>query len=408
MKIIKSCCIYLLMLLVILQCNTLMVYFIVNKYYLIAIFGMIVVLFMLGRKFNIDRNKIYIALLYLFCMGVLFVFSDFRDIEFLFTIVATFVLFLLFLDSEECVAKVFEAFTNIMFVIASFSIFFFVFASLLNWIQPTGYYSNKVIEWGSLNYTSYYHLYYECQTIEAFGYKGMRNTAIFLEAPMFVYPLAIAIYYELFLRKDGYRKIVAGVFCAAMLTTFSTTGLLALVAILYLRFYADFKGTNFFKFVVTPCLIVVAAMGAVYIFYDKTVNGAHSVGLRGDDIIASLKCFLDHPVLGVGFEKLEALNEYCTIKRAQPSSSTGMGAVFAFGGLLLGLWYAIPLFVSIYKYIFNPQKRADLGIVILSSALFCVTIVETRVLCTVMNALSWLIIIGSVNFPDKAEDNKEF
>ena len=94
---------------------------------------------------------------------------------------------------------------------------------------------------------------------------------------------------------------------------------------------------------------------------------------------------------------MKVVNSYCEIYREIPGLSTGMGAVFAFGGILLGMWYLIPIVVALYKFVCYPEERNKMGLVILVGALFCVTIVQTRVLCTMMNAINWLIITGCVS-----------
>ena len=45
------------------------------------------------------------------------------------------------------------------------SLIFFVFGSLMGIIKPTGYYPYTEIGWGKNNYSDFYHLYCEGQTV---------------------------------------------------------------------------------------------------------------------------------------------------------------------------------------------------------------------------------------------------
>lgn len=392
MKLIHKMILYMLCIVIVLQCYSLLVMMKSNRDFLIVIFGYIVILFLVDRKLVLEKNRLILLMIYAIFMGMLFILGDFKDIEFVFSIVATYILFMLYLDSEERILEILEVFTNIMFLIACISLFFFVFASGLNLIEPSAYYSDAEVNWGVQDYYNFNYIYCEGQRILAFGYNGVRNTALFLEAPMFVYPLAIAIYYELFLRKASYRKYVLAVFVVAIITSFSTTGLLVLVAVFYLKFYKLFMKSNFTKFILIPGLILVALSGAIYIFADKVVNGTISVNARFDDILTTIKCLIDNPVMGIGFENLDGLDQYRIVYRESTGLSTGLGAVFAYGGFMLGIWYMIPIVVGIYKFVMKKNQRKEMGFVILIGALLFVSVVQTRILCTLMNAISWIFI----------------
>ena len=126
------------------------------------------------------------------------------------------------------------------------------FGSILKIIQPTGFYPYTEIEWGRNDYFDYYHVYCEGQTVYALGYSGIRNIALFVEGPMLTYTLSFALYYELFFREQGARKLYLIVMVATIITSFSTTGLLIVIALLYLRFYRVLKNNKFFKYLLQP------------------------------------------------------------------------------------------------------------------------------------------------------------
>ena len=124
----------------------------------------------------------------------------------------------------------------------------------------------------------------------ALGYSGVRNTALFVEGPMLTFVGCLALYYELFLRVKGIRKIVAASIIISIASSLSTTGLLLIAVMMYLRFYERIKNNKFLKFFCLPAIIAVLVYFGAYVIQDKFVSNVYSASVRTDDILASLKC----------------------------------------------------------------------------------------------------------------------
>ena len=101
---------------------------------------------------------------------MLFISGYYRNFEFLLSVYLPFPLFLLFIMNTNSLEWFMEAFTNIIFIICILSLIFFVFGSLMGIIKPTGYYPYTEIGWGKNNYSDFYHLYCEGQTVVALYY----------------------------------------------------------------------------------------------------------------------------------------------------------------------------------------------------------------------------------------------
>ena len=392
-NVIKQVFMYLTVLIVILQCYSLSAMLIDNKYTLILFLCVFSVLFLLEGSYHLKGNTILIGIGYFFSMLCLLVIGDFKYWGFLFSVFVAFLLFLFYLSNYDNVMQTLEAFTNVMVTICAISLFFFLFGSCLGWIQPSAFYSHDIVEWGVQDYKTYYHLYVEGQTIQAFGYSGIRNTAVFVEGPMLAYPLSFAIYYELFLREKGMRKSALIVMAITMITSFSTTGYLVLVIIVALALYEGMKPSRFKRYILPFFGIVIVAGVLYYILDDKFSKGTVSTSIRTDDIMGCVRCFLKNPIFGVGFENMEALVEFRNLQRATLGLSTGLGGIFAYGGILWGVWYTVPYLMAIKHYICNPDTRGKMGFVLLSGLLLAVTVVQSRLLCTMINAICWLFVL---------------
>ena len=393
MKLLKNSLTYILALLIILQCYSLLSMLLPNRYFYIAIAVLLLTIIFCGKKIKQKNSLLLLGIIYVVIMFTLLVNVYYRNMEFLFSVIIPFPLFLMYSIKRENIEGFFEAYTNIVFVIACLSLFFFIFGSVLGIVKETGYYPYTTVGWGTNNYHDYYHLYCEGQEVYALGYSGVRNIALFVEGPMLTYVLSIAFYYELFLREKGYRKIYIFVMILTYITSFSTTGLLLVLGLLYLKFYTDIKNNKFVRYLFVPLIIALVIYGGVFILKDKFVSNVYSSSVRTDDILASFKCFLANCINGVGYQNLHALDPFRRFFRNNAGLSTGLGAIFAYGGFTWGIWYLIPLIIAIKNYILEPKSRKIMGLILMLNALLLVTVVHSRILCTITNALSWTFIL---------------
>lgn len=96
---------------------------------------------------------------------------------------------------------------------------------------------------------------------------------------------------------------------------------------------------------------------------------------------------------GVGYQNMDAIESYRLFKRPNAGLSTGVGAILAYGGLLWGGWYIVPFIVAIANYIRKPETRKKMAFVIMAFMLLFVTVVQSRILCTIINAICWYFIL---------------
>lgn len=389
---------YLLVILVILQCYSLLVMITPNRYFYIAILVIFAVLLMTERSIIMKKNM-YVVIGYVaISLSILLLDSRYRNFEYICSCMAVFFLAFIYLSLKDNLLSVLECYRNIMLIIVSLSLFFFVFASLLDVIKPTGYYPYSVVGWGSNNYYDYFHLYCEGQSVRALGYVGVRNIALFLEGPMLSYTLSIALYYELFLRREGFSRLALVIMSLTMLSSFSTTGLLVLAILLYCKFNEKIKRSRYIRFLLIPITFALVIFVMFYIIQDKLNSNVYSSATRMEDIIATLKCFIHNPISGIGYQNLRGINQYRTIYRTRMGLSSGLGGVLAFGGMLWGMTFIIPYIIAVKGFVVSSEKRRQLGFVFLTGALLVVTVVQTRCLCTIVNTICWLIVMG--NFDD--------
>lgn len=393
MRLIKNLLIYILAILVILQCYSLLSMIMPNRYFYIAI-NLVLILLIISEKRIILNSQVGMLLIcYIIFMALLFTSGYYRNFEFILSVYIPFPLFILFTMTKNNFERFMEYFTNVILVISILSLVFFVFGSLMGVIQPTGYYPYTEVGWGTNNYKDYYHLYCEGQTVFALGYSGVRNIALFVEGPMLTYVISLAMYYELFLRENGFRKIVIGVFIATIGTSFSTTGILIAILLMYIKFYEVIKQNKYIKYILTPFIIIVVGYLSLWVMKDKFASNVYSASARTDDILASFKCFFSDIFNGVGYQNLDAIEPYRSFLRTKAGLSTGLGAILAYGGLLWGIWYIIPLVMAVKNYILRSSSRNENGFIIMANALLLVTVVQNRVLCTMVNAIAWYFIL---------------
>lgn len=393
MKYLRKIGIYLLVILIIIQCYSLLSMIISNKYFYIVIDLLMFLLILNKKKIKMKKSYLIIAGIYVLVLSTLFISGYFRNLEFIFSVILPFPLFIIYLQGDNAL-EIGEIYTNIVFVIAMLSLFFFFFGSVYGIIRYTEYYPYSIVGWGRNNYYDYYHLYCQGQEASAFGYAGVRNIGLFVEGPMLTYVVSIALYYELFLRKKSFRKIYVAVLLVTIVTSLSTTGLLVAVILLYLRFYNIVRKNVYIRYFFIPIVFCVIGYILYYIIQDKFTSNIFSASTRVDDILASFKCFFSHIINGVGYQNMKAIDPYRSLKISDPGLSTGIGAILAYGGMEWGIWYFIPFIIAVKNYITNKNNKKNMAFVIMAFFLLLVTVVQNRILCTVVNAVCWYIVLN--------------
>lgn len=188
------------------------------------------------------------------------------------------------------------AYINLMFFVALISIFFWTFGSFLHFLTPTG---NTTIKWGMPNRTvsSYYNIYFETQ----YSNLGVRNSAIFVEAPIAALNLLTALSLNiLFLKKNKFSRIKILVFIIAGLMTMSTAMYIGILILMVGKLFEKKENNKkqvlkyFFGILIVP--IVGWLIYSLFNFKLDTTSGLD----RKSDYLNAFSVWFNHPFIGAG------------------------------------------------------------------------------------------------------------
>jgi hypothetical protein len=190
--------------------------------------------------------------------------------------------------------------------------------------------------------------------IPHFVYMIPRNYGPFWEPGVFQSYLFAALFLVLFVKKDLVR-FDAVLFIAAIITTFSTTGIIVLGIILAAYLISSSKGSRtqikllIFSLGILSILIVVSNINIWNALFSKLKEGIDnsSLAARWYSITQAFQSFIREPLLGVG------IKQFTLDKNVFSALIPGQGALlgintlmvqFAIFGLAPGLFYLIMLY----------------------------------------------------------------
>ncbi|WP_448279513.1 hypothetical protein [Clostridium perfringens] len=283
--------------------------------------------------------------------------------------------------------------SNIIFILATISLVFFVFSSILKLINPT---SNFLLKWGiEREIPSYYNLYYETQVIKLGNNLIPRNTGIFMEAPIYNFVLSTSLIIELFLDNIGkFRNVKIVIILITILTTLSSTGIIVLTLILLFWFYFN-NGINLFnklknnifvkrdrKYIIitifTLIIFLIVVLLGIILLYSK--RNSESLLLRIDDYKVVFRSLKDSFLIGHGYwTTTDQVVKYSSFNRINDAVglSTGIGQILIDGGIYLAFMYFFPFVYMIIHCIKNKKYKFLLSIIIFL-ILLCVTVVPYK------------------------------
>lgn len=239
-------------------------------------------------------------------------------------------------------------FVNAVFILASIALFFFVLGSTLHVIKPTATLS---YQWEvTRRANSYWSLYFETQTIDFLGYSGIRNNGVFCEAPMFNFVLCLALMTNVLLLKGSRLKSL--VLCVTILSTFSTTGYLAvLIVIAYLLMISKVNNRliNALRLIMIPILVIGIFIACGLILGDKSDTGSY--GVRVDHLLGCTQLFLEKFPLGTGFGD-DGI--FYSVFIFDQGLSVGTMYLLAQGGIFSIVTYVVP---SAYALFFGFKRK---------------------------------------------------
>jgi hypothetical protein len=288
---------------------------------------------------------------------------------------------LCFAMREEHKKKLFEIMETIIIIIAVVSLAFWLAGSVAGVIHPNGIeYTTWSKDGSEVPINKYYHLYFETQVQDFFGFKVIRNSAIFNESPMSSFMFCFAMLVELFKKpKTDYKIVIFLAVCVA--TTFSTQGYVIVILALFIKYMFSKTHSSIaavMRVAAVPVLLVILVIVADNLIQAKmdTSSGA----ARFDDFAAGFKAWMDHPIMGNGYNNTMSYTQYMSTYRMKNTGfSNSLMQLLAFGGIYLFVPYVGSIAYGIFKIV-RKRDWNELAFVSLFVVLFVFTITTFQML----------------------------
>lgn len=247
------------------------------------------------------------------------------------------------LDENSFLVKV----HNVIVVLAGISLFFWILA-LFN--VPTT--MDLMVNWGTMRFVpGYLGLQFLPQgTVHFLGMDFIRNTGLFVEAPMYAYVLSIGLLINLFVLPKM-NKVALVILAVAMLSTASTTALIILILAVAARFLMKRHLNGLVRLISIVAIVVGLLLVFDVILQAKKTNMMGSYSMRIDDIISGYQAWQLHPFFGNGFD-MNVIENYMNIGRIFNRSvgySSGLFLLLSTGGVYLLALYLMPIIISLFR-----------------------------------------------------------
>lgn len=270
--------------------------------------------------------------------------------SFFFPIFLSWMLFIVDVDNVE---RIFNAFSDVIYIVACISLFFYFFGSLLG-IIPGSHTVRYFWAEHYLNSQTWFYVYFNniVQNAYFMGHNIYRNVAIFTEAPGYSYVLDIALIIEMILKPYMNKKRVV-ILMLALVTSFSTKGFVMILVSIFLYLWikiAHYDKKSSKKIILFMIIVLVSAFGIIIagnILEMKSAFGqGGSTSVRMDDMFTGLSLWKEHPFIGVGFQNSDAFVRRFKVIRNNDGLSMGLTTLLGMGGVWLGAYFVIPLFLA--------------------------------------------------------------
>lgn len=272
------------------------------------------------------------------------------------------------------ISGILQYYRKTIIIIATISLFFWVFGSMLSYLQPSSeIYSIWTGNGDHVLVKNYYYLYFQQQMSNIKQIDAVRNIAFFCEAPMAAFHFSIAFLIEMFFRKRPSRINII-ILVVATLSTISITGYLVLLAgfsAKYLLSNSKQKLIHAIKVVSVPIAIGLVVCIMLYLYNLKADSASGYARLN--DFAVGYQVWKKHFLFGVGY------GNYDEIKKMMPlwrSSNTGFSnsimLVVDYGGLYFGVAYLFSIIkgmIGAVKY----KKYNSLSFLLIFTCIFIVT-----------------------------------
>ncbi|WP_353989211.1 hypothetical protein ABVF11_05385 [Pediococcus argentinicus] len=379
---VKNIVLYLAAFLVILNCNTVWGQQIKTNYTNILLILLLIILIVLQLPKIIDSigTTITLAIFPMLAIYSILVINTFAKMgsfgfsNIMTIIIIPIILIIYIVPDPKNGLEFLRHIQNIMFILAIISILFWIIASL--GVQPN---MSLSVAWGPIRTApGFYGVHFITQGYADFiGLNLIRNTGVFLEAPMYAYALSIALLSALFLdKKSKFRDFQIFIFFITLFSTTSTTGVVvAITSLAYNEVFVVHNRNILYRFLLFFTVGGVAVFTVVLIiqskFTDNFNNWAGSTAIRTDDVFVGLATWLQHIWVGNGIGNTSAIIANMDSRRIMAELtgySNGFFQVLAFGGIVNMLVYLVPTIIS-----FKNNRVFAFGL--FAFVLFSVTII---------------------------------
>ena len=327
-----------------------------NKFGAITFICLIVGFFLccFSSKININ-NSTLIGLLFLSVYILFYLFQpiNINNLQKGFSLYFSFLVLFLYITfslKKGSLPLAIQYYINIITIVGLISLFFW-----LGFIHSNGIiYSNWGAEYGiPKTVKSYYNLYFETQTLN----NITRNSAIFTEAPMASLNFTISfIFQNLFNKNDKYHTLKEIILIISILSTFSSTGYIALLIILVMKtIFTKYKNKNLFL----PIVLILSII-SLFLIHSLLSSklGTASGEIRIDDYKAGFEAWKLHPFIGSGINT----NAFNTIMD-----------ILVSGGIYLFIPYLISIIYSFIQSL-RHHNINNIILIIILCYLFATTI----------------------------------
>lgn len=370
-----------------------------DRLFRILIFLNVISLILINIKsFYLHKKELIAFFIYLLFVGMLLFYNTFLIVDGLLSYFFNLILLLpsfwilvsIYLINHK-IDKLFKKFIQLVLLICSVSLIFWFFGSILHIIHPT---MELPVTWATdmdfLPIRGYWGVYFETQEIYLLGFSGWRNTAFFVEGPMFNFILVITLALLLFLDYE-YKLYKILLILLTIGTTFSTTGIFisALLVLYRIYFVGKMTRNNLLILIFFSPIIIGYTLSFLYdLGLDKAKTS--SALMRIDDIFAGAKAWVDSPFLGHGYRNLEPIIQYMNmVFRPNVGYSNGIFSILVQGGVVLFLLCFLPSLLFLCK---KKTVSYIKFLILLWLGLLFSTIIDTTPLFLFVCGLSYSIL----------------
>lgn len=347
-----------------------------NKFGAITFICLIVGFFLccFSSKININ-NSTLIGLLFLSVYILFYLFQpiNINNLQKGFSLYFSFLVLFLYITfslKKGSLPLAIQYYINIITIVGLISLFFWLFGSVLGFIHSNGIiYSNWGAEYGiPKTVKSYYNLYFETQTLN----NITRNSAIFTEAPMASLNFTISfIFQNLFNKNDKYHTLKEIILIISILSTFSSTGYIALLIILVMKtIFTKYKNKNLFL----PIVLILSII-SLFLIHSLLSSklGTASGEIRIDDYKAGFEAWKLHPFIGSGINTNAFENFMANWRSNNLGFSNTIMDILVSGGIYLFIPYLISIIYSFIQSL-RHHNINNIILIIILCYLFATTI----------------------------------